>query len=408
MEDVLDLTAEDTQVDEPLLGEQPAEGEQPEAQADETGPVELFNGGKLSEPIKSAITKLKGEYPRVANQLTQALFRVSELDRSFPGGLTEVKDTLSKIEEYGGLSGIEDKMAGVQEMNNLAEAFMKGDAAFVDDLAVSSPESFAAFAPQVFARYAQDNPDGYTSYIGRVVYADLQRQDVPLLMARLADVLGDATKAQPYFEQLNAYLGNFRTLAEMPHTAPKPVAKTSTSDSKIAEENARLKNEQTETARKGTQTQLANTEYTKNLAGRQPDTEQKAQIKALFDSKSKDLANSLFPGWVEKAGRYLKTGDRAGYLRLMKSIDVKVIPQAVAYAVSRTMGKGRGFTGKIQNQQQNGKAPVDKGQPAPAAAGFTLVANEPNSYQIDYDRTNKQMLQQNRAVMKDGRKITWK
>ena len=391
------------------------ETKQPEGEPDaETGaPQSLFqpDGKKLEPAVLKALAEIKAAKPEIGKMLTKAVYRVAELDREFPGGLTEARELRDKVEEFGGVAGIEQKLETAAELDTLAKQFMAGDQAFVTDMVQSSPESFMALAPVVFDQFSRLNPEGFAGYIGRVVYGDMQRSEVPLLMMRLADVLGENPRAMEAFNQLNAYLAGFKTLAEKPVAAPKP--KPGAADPKHEELSRReeaLRASEWKIERETLQRSITDSEFTKALAGRKADTEAKAQIKELFLSRSKSAADRLFPGWAEKSARFIKAGDKPGYIRYMKSIYSRVIPDAMASAVASTLKGARaaappGARGG-QFQKQNG---VERPQNVQQAAdGFKPVAAEPDTWDIDFTRTPASMISQNRAFLKDGKRVQWK
>jgi hypothetical protein len=109
-----------------------------------------------------------------------------------------------------------------------------------------------------------------------------------------------------------------------------------------------------------------------------------------------------FPDWQAKGQRYIDSRNKDGYLRYMRSIYQQVLPGAVADAVAKvvkTAAPVRTTPGQ----------PVKKTPPAAAVpSGFAPVAKEPSTWDIDWDRTDTSMLRRNRAVLKDGKKVTWK
>lgn len=403
-EDLLELEESATE-EQPLTEEATETPETPETPAEgaEKIPVtSLFqaDGKKLDPQVSATLAKIKTDNPELGKLLTRAVYRVAELDREFPGGVTEAKELRDKVEEFGGVDGIAAKMESLEEMDGLAKAYMASDPKFIEDLIESSPEAFSALAPAIFQKFAEVNAEGFSAYMGRVVLGDMQANGLPLMMMRMQDLIpADNAKLKEAFEQVNGYLGGFKALADKPLPSAKAKAATGkTDDLSKREETLRAKEWQSErdTVQKG----IVNTEYTKHLAGRKPDTEEKAQIRELFVSRSKAAADKLFPGWMEKAQRYISSGDKPGYLRYMKSIYARVVPEAMATSVKATM-KGKAAVAAKKTVAAGGKAIVP-------AAGFKLVAKEPDTWDIDYVRTGAPMLRENRAVLKDGSKVAWK
>jgi hypothetical protein len=410
MDAVLDL--ELPELEEPIAQPDAAEPdaakpETPEGEQSAAEPVtSLFapDGKKLAPAVRDTLGKLKTENPEVGKLLTKAVYRVAELDREFPGGLTEVRELRDKVEEFGGITGIQEKIEGAAELTTLADQYMAGDPAFVEDMIRSSPESFALLAPIVFSKYAEVNPEAFGSSIGRVVYNDLQRNDIPLLMARMGDMIGDNPRLAQAFDQLNGYLGGFKTLAEKPVAAGKPkAAPEARPANQSAQREEDLRAREWKVERDSLQRSIVDDAYSKALAGRKPSTEDRAMIKELFATRSAAAADKLFPGWKDKAQRFIKANDKEGYLRYVKSIYARIVPETMGSAVTATM------KGKAAPAAPKPGAPAANGKPAPPAVpGFKPAANEPGSFDIDYGRTSTEMLRQNRAVLKNGERVSWR
>ena len=404
-----------TDTDEQLLDQpEPAEGAKEESteqteSADKPIVTSLFqaDGKRLDPAIRTTLDKLKAESPDAGKLIAKALYRVADLDREFPGGLTEIRELRDKVEKFGGVDGIQEKLDGAKELYTLADQFAAADPAFVEDMLASSPESFAALAPIITAKWAEVQPEGFTSYIGRIVFNDLNKNNIPLTIMRMADVLGDNAKALEYLEQLNTYLGGYKTLAEKRVESPKPgAAKTAPKTDDLAKREETLRSQEWKVERDTIQRTAMDAEYSRALAGRKPDTEEKAQILELFRSRSIAKADQLFPGWQEKAQRFIKANDKAGYLRYIKSIYTRIVPETMASAVNSTMRGKKAATPAATPKP----APQLKTATAqqPPAKGFKFVSGEPNSFDINYSYTDKQMLSQNRAILKDGTRVQWR
>lgn len=388
--------------EETTLEEQPVEaGEEKPAEGEEqTAPVTSLlgpDGKKLDPTVRSLLSEIRTKNDAAGKLLTKAVYRVAELDREFPGGLTEARELRDKIEGLGGVEGIEGKLETLAELTGLSKQFMDGDPAFVEDMATSSPEAFSELAPAVFAKYAQTNPDGFTAYIGRVVWSDMNTNGIPLLLQRMADFMpADKPQALELLNSLSTYLNGFGELSKKAPSTAKPRVEAKPDSDLTAREEA-LRSREWRAERDGIQRGIVRDEETKSLAGRKPDTEERAQIRELFMTRSQAAANRLFPGWSEKAQRFIKSGDKAGYLRYMKSIYVRVVPEAMASAVNSTMRHSK--TAPVVAKT----ATARPGVTAAPANGFKPVASIPQN--IDWGRTSKQMVQEDRYILTDGSRV---
>lgn len=406
MEDLLELEADPIEGEEPL--EQPAEGadlaeqtEETEGEEEQQEVTSLFGpDNKVAKPIRDTLAKLKTENPSIAKIITDAVYRTAELRREFPGGLTEARELRDKVEQYGGVTGIEEKVASAQTFTELATAFTNADPAFVQDLVESDPEAFAKVAPQVFDRFREVNADGFNAYVGKIVYGDIQSKDIPLYLMRLGDLIKDKPEAVTLLATVNNYLAGFKTLAEKaPTSTPIVKAKQAPANNESQRENE-LRSREWNADRKELQTSIKGDSFTKALAGRKPSTEEKAQIEELFNSRAVRLADNLFKDWRKVSQGYITRNDKRGYLRYMESIYRRIVPEAMTSAVSSTMKGARAAA--IKRPSANGQ------QPMKAAEGFSPIAKEPETHDIDYSQTNSAMISQNRAVLRSGKKVQWR
>jgi hypothetical protein len=415
MPDELLLDATETQVDDPQIDDQQIDGQtdqtdttqQTDEQVDKTPLASLFQAdGKRFDPRVSAkLAAIKKENPELGTLMARALNKFSELEREFPGGLTEAKELRDKVEELGGIDGIGEKLEGATELSTLADQFMNADPAFVEDMATSSPESFAALAPQVFDKFAEVNPEGFAAYLGRVVFGDMQRNGLPLMMMRLQDLIpGDNAKLKEAFEAVNGYLGGFKSLSEKPMPTAKPKQAAAKPDN--AQQEVLAAREQAwGTESKQAHDQIVNAQYTRAIGDRKPDTEEKAAIKELVMGRFDKRVRELFPDRDKKRVAFFQRNDKAGYLRYMKTIYDRVLPEVVGNAVNFVMrGKGaKATTQRVTNTQQRPQNGQNGG-----GANYKPVAKEPGVWEIDYQRTSPAMLKQNRAILQNGTMVSWK
>lgn len=361
------------------------------------------DGQKLNPAIKALLGEIKTKNPSAEKLLSKAIYRHAELMREFPAGLTEARELRDKVEEFGGVEGIEEQLQAAAQLDGLAGAFEKADPAFVQDLVESYPESFKALGPVFANEYAKADPEGFQSYIGRIFYGDMAESGFLLTFQRLADFLpADNQKAKETYVALFQYLQGLQELSKKPVKNAQPrqdAPKNEDLDRREQELRAREWKTERETVHKS----FANAAYNEALAGRKPDGEEKAQISELFLSRAGSLTKKLFPDAEKKLNGYIARNDKAGYFRYLKSIYQRVIPTAVQSAVGSTMKDKAAATatarpgGAIQPKQKTA-----------APAGFVPVAKTPRTFDIDYVLTTKAMLEQNRAILKGGMKVTWR
>jgi hypothetical protein len=408
MEDVLEQPVEELEVPaaEPVEGEQPetevveAEPKEGEPGFDKTPVTSLFtaDGKSLDPTIRNIIDRIKAENSSAAKVIGKSLFRLAELDREFPRGLTEVRELREQVEKLGGVDGLKQKAEDAQLFDTLSGQYLNADPAFVADMVKASQESFVTLAPLIMEEFAKASPETFAAHVGRVIYADLQRNEIPLLMARFADVLGDNPKALEYFQQINSYLGGFRTLASTEIKPPKPKA---AEDKPSGAETTNVAQQWESEAATGRAT-IAVGEFKRLTAGKTLSGDNRAEIEEFFRARSKVLATKYFPNWTQTAQDYLKAGQKSSYLRLMASIDRRVVPEAVQYAVGKVVRPGTSGakpTATVVKPVAKGATPVN---------GYKFVGKMPATDQIDWFHTGPASIKKNQAVLKDGSRVQWR
>ena len=415
MEDVLDAPAEELEVSpvetpESELPETPAvEGETPEGEQaiDKTPVTSLFtaDGKSLDPTIRKAIDKIKAENPSAAKVLGKSLFRLAELDREFPRGITEVRELRDQVESLGGVDGLKEKVEDAKLFDTLSSQYMKADPAFVEDMVKSSPESFVALAPIMVRKFLETDPStgkirypGFVNDIARVVSSDMNAGKILLTMERLADTIDGNPKAIDQFNRIYQYLTAWDSLASQQPEIQKPKAEPEKPPVDESATRAGQWEEESATGRAA----LAVSEFKRLTNGKTVPSEDRLQAEELFKARAKALAVKYFPNWHETAQGYLKSNQKSAYLRLMASIDRRVVPEAVQYAVSKTIRTGTPGAKPAPVSAKPGNKVV------PPANGFKFVGKMPPNDQWDWNRTSPSMVKENKCILKDGSRVQWR
>ena len=144
--------------------------------------------------------------------------------------------------------------------------------------------------------------------------------------------------------------------------------------------------------------------YRRAVASLKLDDDEKRVLDAAISTRASIKADKQFPGWQKKSDAYIKAGNKDGYLRFIRSIYKQVLPDSIEFETKKLGAKA------APAAKPAAKPPVP-GQKQPAAAaptGYTLVARMPDRSQINFDVTSYSMLEKNRAITNDGKRVTWK
>ena len=182
----------------------------------------VVENGKLAQVAKDHLSKLKAENPALARALEKDAFLADRFRREFPGGPAELKTMRDTLETLGGETGVQEITQELDGWRQFDQQFTAGDPKVLEFL-TSEPEAQSAFlqiAPQAFEKFRELNPEGYGAYVAQVFVADMMQEQVPLMMQRLGDFLGDNPKASEVYQKLVGYLNRIGTLAKNPVNKP--------------------------------------------------------------------------------------------------------------------------------------------------------------------------------------------
>ena len=265
-------------------------------------------------------------------------------------------------------------------------------------MVASNPEAFAKLAPTVFDHFKEVNPDGWNGYIAKIVASDLANNDIPLVVMRLADLVQDKPAAVELLQRVSNYLAGFKALAnKAPAATPRREQQRQPADTSREDT---LRAREWNTDRREISSNIKTDAYTKAMAGRKADAEERGQIEELFNTRCARLADNQFKGWRQKSQDYIRRNDKSGYLRYMESIYRRVIPEAMTSAIASTL---RGRTAAPSKKQVAGAKVLTK-----PAEGFTLIAKQPSAAEINFKLTSPAMVKENKAITISGKKVQWR
>ena len=200
-DEVMDLGVEtEVELDE---AEAEVESSEPGAETEVEG-----QQSESAEPTSAASTwkqvkeRLK-DAPDLHRQVKKALHFMEDANKRLPDGIAKVSERLQLIsqlddnpedpEYVAGSTPIEDVIS-----NTLAErgfwrdydnAFQAGDKKVINMMVEANSQSFQKLIPEAMDVYAEQNPDGFSTYICKSVSGFLNNAQIPLQLALLERVL---------------------------------------------------------------------------------------------------------------------------------------------------------------------------------------------------------------------------
>lgn len=411
---VLDAPAEETAVDTSVETESTEGSEATETPTDEQQTTQdqlaprgaVIDGNKLSEEAKATLEKIKAENPRLAGQIRTALFEADAMKRVFAGGIKEAREIAQFAQEVGGRDGFQAVKGELDEWHAFDQKFIAGDATVVADMVKNMPGSFLKLAPTVFEQYSQMHPDGFSQYVSSIFVSDLVNAGIPLQLERLQDFIGDNPKAQAVWQKLADYVNRVDGMARKKVEAPK--FETAEKPNDLNDRETALTQREWSSEHNNVRASTFQAEFSRLSAGRKITDDQKQAITELFASRMGKVLSSL-SGHKDKVDRFFASKDKNGYLTYMKSTYRQQIPKALASAFDAIVPAKPGPKGAAAGKP-NGTAPT-AGKPNAVAApqGFVRVGQVPPAKSVRYGPggTTKEMINQRRAILLDGRRVAW-
>ncbi len=392
-------------------GEGAAEGAEGEAPGK---PFLAVDNGKLSKEARATIDKLKVENPKLAKAVQSALFAEDRLRREFPGvnPFKDIAQLRQTVEQLGGDEGIQSIQGELNGWKEFDAQYTAGDPKVLEFL-TETPEAQAAFlkiAPAAFEKFREAHPDGYSAYVSQVFLADMQEQQLPMTIQLLGSVLGRATlseadkaEATKLYASLTNYVNRIDAFAKKQVAAPAAAAPKG-ADPRAAELDTREQAlRHTEWSNEsGQQHARIFSEAWKRLAANVP--KEKVQlVRRLYGIHLNEKLGGK-KDFAPNMDRYFKAKQKDGFLRLHESTFKDAVPLALRSAMAEA---GIGAKKAPTAAPGAAAAKVPGAAPAKPATGFTPVGTKPNFPDVDRNRTSPQMWQSNRAILKNGKSVTW-
>jgi hypothetical protein len=381
-----------------------------ETETEAAKPFLAVENGKLSELAKKTIEELKLKNPQLAKAVQRALFAEDRLRRELPGGFKEVAQLREKIEQLGGDEGIQSLQSELDGWKDFDAKYTAGDPAVLQFL-TETPEAEAAFlkiAPAVFEKFREVNSDGYSAYISQVFVSDMRENEIPMTIQLLGSLLGraqaqlsepDRVEAKRLYDALSSYVNRINEFSRKPVSAA-PAASKAGADPRQAELDTRETNLRKQEWQGETERQHAAifSAAWKRLAATVPQN-QVAPLRKLYALHLQETLAAK-KDFDTNMNRFFAAKQKDGFLRTHKSAFEAAVPLALRKAMAE-LGIG------ARKAPATAAAPGTPATAKPPAPGFIPVSQKPNMAEVDNVRTTPAMWQNKRAVLKNGKQVTW-
>ena len=392
-----------------------AEPEAPETPEGEPGakPGRVVVDGRLSPQAKAALDAIAADPKNksIADALRREVFLAERLRRELPGGVQELQGLRQQIETLGGAEGIKETQNELNGWHEFDQQFTAGDPKVLEFL-TQTPEgmqSFLKIVPMAMEKYREAHPEGFNSYVTGVWNADMNQAQIPLVVARLADYLsqvpeGVREQAMGLWKHLNDYTNRISQLASKAVTAPK-IETPPKSDNSLQERELNFtRKEWRSEAEQQHHNKIFNAAWQKHVGTKQISPEQQRGIIRLYRTELQELLSNK-KDWNSTLERYVKSGQKDGFLRHFGTVYQEASPLALRKALS-AFGINKAGVKPTPTATPGVTKPVGTAKPA---AGFVLIGKKPDmATEVNRPMTTAEMWTKRQAVLKDGRKVTWR
>lgn len=387
-------------------GEQQAGAESDQPQGDEAGE----DGRVLPKWIRS----LKEGDPEGYKKAKTDFFDLRERRTDFPT-VADARKAKQTLELVGGEAGLAEIQADNAEFTGISKDFLNGDPKFATDLFEQDPIAAAQHMPHMLEALQKIDGQAYNRLIAKQFAREFQAHAIngQTLFDSLKTVYGlmKEGKGEEALAGLNAIALWHNRITELSKQEENPEVKK-LRDKIKADEQARTNEgqkafltsyrDEAQKAVKDGATQLV----TQFLGTRKLDAESRNLAVNNTISLANDLLNDgkTFPNFAKQRDLLFQRGDKAALLRYVNSAWKQALDMSVK-RVMRLVGGG----GTAPAPKGQGTPPGKPGAGAPKSdPGFLKVNERPNPISIDRQKSPASMiLNERRAVLKDGRKVTW-
>lgn len=381
--------------------------EQAEPEVEQEADVKVDNR-KMPVALKNHLNELAQSNPQLAKELRGIFFANQQFTREFPGGIQEVQRLKQIFTQAGGEQGIQALHSDMQFYNDLDQKWINADPSLVSGLAQFNPQSFSKLMPHMLSKYAETDGESYARTMAGVILSTFQNSGVTntLYLAKQMLASGNVAEATNLLNGLDKWIADMDSVAK---TQPKarqqdPLA---AERQRLAQQSSAYYEKSVGQAVSSHRFNLVKQELGNYLKGKPLDGERE---RVFMEQVERQIVSTLNQDqqFMQNILRFKQAQDHDGAVRLMTSRQAEVIPDAVK-KVYKILGFGTPVAGN-KPALKAGEKPVANGKPAvPAPKGWVKVNKQPSPQDIDRSsgKTTFEMIYNNQAILKDGRRVTW-
>jgi hypothetical protein len=375
---------------------------EPGTEGSEDGQLDVKEDGRV---IPQWMRELQVKNPEAYKKAKADLFELRDR-RSVHPTSQAAREEHNLVQSLGGPQGVEQLREDATFFKDAANQFLKGDPAFIKDLWEEDAIAAALHVQPMLDLYRTKDIEGYKATVARLW--DNEFQAVGLLERGLQPLqkaiqAGNKEEALAVLESIAGWQGSISQIAKK---ADDPRVKS------LLAERARQHEtrQQTEHAEflKEYRTEALDTVVNEGakvfdsfFKGRKIDPEDRTDLlrEALAMANRTVKADAEF---IKQRDKHLERNDSHSALQMTKARFARELPDAVK-RVARRYGLISGKPSPGTPPAKPGQQPNKPGQ----QPGWVAVNIRPDAMEIDRNRTTPDDIISGKAVLKDGRKVTW-
>ncbi len=364
--------------------------------------------GKLRDHYKELMDSKDPAKVQLAKAVKDLFFQNKALRDKFPGGVKEVEEKLAAFDKFGAPEQLEALQADAKVLEDIDNKWQAADPAFIDELAALNADSFKKLMPVGLNKFAQVDPEGYKQVMSGIIHQTLESAGLSNVLYNISRALTpryegdrpDVAEAMRLLKDIAEWKDGLGTAAKAP--APTTPAANPELDQRAAaleEREAEFFNTQLRNEVVSWRDSQIKSTLNKLTSGAKVDPE---RYEIFQERVVRELAKMHAADFEDKWTRLYAQGDKAALVKFLQGVDGTNMQKAVA-KVHTLLFPSNGVK----------KAPV--ATPAapptakPAEAGWVKIAQRPNPQDIDRgrNRTTDEMIFSGKAILRDGKRVTW-
>lgn len=382
------------------------EGQEAAGEEDPDAPVDLGDGRTIPAKWKKLIEAAKAQ--GLDKEVKQLFFGSQRLLQKFPGGVNEAIRLAESIEERGGLEAIDELQEQISVYESDANLFLKDQRKWVEtSFSEDEDASLKAFSHAIDF-VGENYPEQYNHLMGKVVLNTLAESPIHSAYNLLA-AMKDNPAAQREANRLADFYNGIHGLA-----SKVPEKKVDAQQTKLAAEREKLNSEQSDLRNQTANSQIFpilgrdmtdaverlaknNGVDLKKLSAEQPGVVRAMRTEILKRLVAKAAADKAY---ARNYKSHLQAGEVRKAVNLADKKHKAILPEIVNEVAKEYGLLKKGAAASRSTQRPNGRT-------AAGGSGELKVSAKPQNSEIDYQRTPTSMLLDSKAVLKNGKTVTW-